>query len=93
MRTVIAPTTEAATALVTLSIHGVLPILATGMVGDEKVTVEIPTPAGGWTAYVSGGAPVVLSVHDNKVLLDVPGSYRLNKTATLAAVGVQLDVQ
>lgn len=93
MKTVIAPTTEAATALVTLSIHGVLPLLASGLVADEAVTVEIPTPAGGWTPYVSGGATVELSVDDNKILLDVPGSYRLNKTATLAAVGVLLDVE
>lgn len=93
MKTVIAPTTEAATAVITLSIHGVLPLIATGLAGDESVTVEIPTPAGGWTTYVSGGAGVELSVDDNKILLDVPGSYRLNKTATLAAVGVLLDVE
>lgn len=93
MKTLIAPTTEAATAVITLSIHGVLPLIATGLAGEESVTIEIPTPAGGWTPYISGGASIELSANDNKVLLDVPGSYRLNKTTTLAAVGVLLDVE
>ena len=93
MKTVIAATTEAASAVVNLSIHGVLPLLASGLAGDESVTVEIPTPAGGWTPYTSSGSTVKLSADDNKILLDVPGSYRLNKTATLAAVGVLLDVE
>lgn len=93
MKTVIAPTTDTATALLSLSIHGVLPLLCSGLVGDEAVTIEIPTPAGGWTPYVSSGATVKLTADDNKILLDVPGSYRLNKTATLAAVGVLLDVE
>lgn len=92
VKTAIAPTVDAATAVIALSIHGVIPLLATGLAGDEAVVVEVPTPAGGWTPYVSGGATVELSAADNKILLDVPGNYRLNKTATLAAVGVMLDV-
>lgn len=92
VKTAIAPTVDAATAVIALSIHGVIPLLATGLAGEEAVVVEVPTPAGGWTPYVSGGATVELSASDNKILLDVPGNYRLNKTATLAAVGVMLDV-
>lgn len=75
----------------TLSIGDAWPVIAIGLGVDEKVFVEIPDGAGGWATYIATGLDVELSDEDNKVLIDVPGRYRLNKTATASPVSVFLD--
>jgi hypothetical protein len=83
----IAPTTDADTALLYVPRGMVVPVTVNDLGASEVIAVEIDTP-NGWQQYKSKGVSIQLSASQNKLGFDIPGRYRLNKPETVAAVGI-----
>lgn len=83
----ISPTTEAITATFSIANGFDVPVTVNDLSGSEVIAVEIDTP-NGWQQYRINGVSVSFSARTNKIAFDIPGRYRLNKPATIAAVGV-----
>lgn len=90
----IQPTTSAVTSgQFTVHLGDALPIIATGLAANEFVTIQIPNASGSFVDYSLAGKLARLDASYNKILIDIPGTYRLVKTVTIAAVGVLVDAR
>lgn len=87
------PTTAAVVSKVLFVSNGeVIPVTANGLGATETIAIEVYSAADTWITYKIGGISVGLTANDNKIGIDIPGRYRLNKPVTLAAVGVLRDI-
>ena len=86
----IEPATAAATHEFFVGGGEIVPLAASGLSAGESIAVECMTPSG-FVQYVSNGVNVALSPSTNKLGVDIPGRYRLNKGVTVTAAGVLRD--
>lgn len=86
----IEPSTAAAAAEIFVGTGDVVPLAASGLAGGELIAIECMTPTG-YAQYVTNGTSVALSTTSNKIAIDIPGRYRINKPVTASAAGVLRD--
>ena len=87
------PTTAAAQSSEIVCNHKILPvqISAPNLAGDETVTIQKRSADGNYHDYTVASTLQQISATNACVVLDAPGVYRGNKTATVAEVGVEIS--
>lgn len=84
------PTTAAVLREIFVAAGDVVPLSTSGLATGEVIAIECMTPAG-YAQYVASGTSIQLSTTMNKIAIDVPGRYRVNKPTTASAAGVLRD--
>lgn len=89
MKELLAPTTSADTSKkIIISDDRFVSVAANGLAGAEEVTFDIDLN-GTWVAIATSSTPK-LDASNNLTQLAGPNTYRVNKDATVASVGVYL---
>jgi hypothetical protein len=68
-----------------------LHLTAPGLAGSEAVTVQKQSASGNWSDYIADGATQQVTATNTGVAIYAPGIYRGSKSATAAAVGVEVS--
>lgn len=87
----LAPTTAADTSVTfTLADGQSTHIHTSGLISPERINIEIDQ-GGAFKAMVLDGSPQQITASNNIRRITGPGTFRVNKPATAAAVGIYRD--